>query len=174
VHDVSWQIDKSHSSAEFSVRHMGIATVRGRFEDLEGTFELEDGRPTRIEARIPAASVSTRDPQRDAHLKSADFFDVEHHPYITFASKRIEPQGDGRYRIVGDLTIRGTTHEVTLDGELTEPVKDPWGKQRIGFTAEGVVNRKDFGLTWNVVLETGGVLVSDQVRLHVSGEAVQA
>lgn len=171
--ELAWQIDKAHTSVEFAVRHMGIATVRGRFEDLEGTIDFEGGRPTRIQARIPVSTINTREPQRDAHLRSADFFDAERFPYISFVSRRVESLSGNRYRVIGDLTIRDVTREVAFEAEATDVVKDPWGNRRIGLSARGTLDRKDFGLTWNVLLEAGGLLVGDQVRFEIEVEAIE-
>jgi|SRR5579875_1547610 len=169
-----WQIDPSHATVEFAVRHMGLATVRGHFAKIEGSVEFDGDRPTGVDATIDAASVDTREPQRDQHLRSADFFHVDAHPKITYRSRQVEALGGGRYRVIGDLTIRGVTRPVTLEAEVTQPAVDPWGNRRIGISASGSIDRKDFGLTWNQVLELGGLLVGDQVRLNVDVELVQA
>ncbi|HEY8531007.1 MAG TPA: YceI family protein [Limnochorda sp.] len=170
-----WQIDPAHTTAEFSVRHMMISNVRGRFGKVEGTVtgDLSDPTQAQIEAKIDAASIDTRNEQRDQHLRSADFFDVEHHPYITFKSRRIERVGDNAFKVVGDLTIRGVTREVVLDAIFQGQAKSPWGQQVAGFSATTKLNRKDFGLTWNTVLETGGVLVGDEVNVEIQTELIQ-
>jgi polyisoprenoid-binding protein YceI len=171
-----WNIDPSHSTAEFTVRHLMISNVRGRFGKLEGFIEYDPARPeeSRIEATIDASSIDTREEKRDAHLRSADFFDVEHFPTLQFVSTRVRKTGDG-LEAIGNLTIRGTTHEITLAIEgPSEPSKDPWGNTRLGASATGKINRKDWGLSWNAALETGGVVVGEQVKLSLEVELIQA
>ncbi|MGE5589428.1 MAG: YceI family protein [Bacillota bacterium] len=169
-----WVLDPSHTLAEFSVKHMMIATVKGRFSGVEGVVyaDLPDFTTAEVEATIDASTVDTREGQRDAHLRSADFFDVEKFPKITFKSKRIDRNGDD-YRMIGDLTIRDVTREIALDVTFEGTGKDPWGNERAGFSATGKVDRKDFGLQWNTVLETGGVLVGDQVKIAIEAELVK-
>lgn len=170
---VTYIIDPSHSTAGFKVRHLMVSNVRGEFSGVSGTvvFDAEDSANSKIEAAIDATTIQTRDSQRDQHLKSADFFDVEKFPKITFVSKKVEPVGDGEWRIVGDLTIHGVTREVALDVEGPTPeVKDPWGNIKMGATAAAKVNRKDFGLVWNVALEAGGVLVGEDVAIQLEVE----
>lgn len=169
-----WVVDPTHTNVEFVVRHMMISSVRGRFSEVEGVIEGDpsDLTSARFEATINAKSIDTRQDDRDQHLRSADFFDVENYPTITFKSTSVEKTGDDEYKIAGDLTIRGTTRPVTLDATFEGRGKDPWGGERIGLSARGKINRKDFGLTWNAALETGGVLVSDEVRLEINVEAV--
>src|SRR5712671_4324899 len=165
-----WQIDPQHSAAHFSVRHLMISNVRGEFTKVSGNAVLDPTDPTKssVEVTIDAASIDTREPQRDEHLRSADFLDVANHPTITFRSKRIVPEGPDHYKLTGDLTIRGVTKEVTFDVEgPTPPVKDPWGNVRAGVTATAKINRKDFGLVWNALTEGGGVMVGDQVSITV-------
>jgi len=171
-----WNIDSSHSGAQFAVRHMVISKVRGIFERWAGTIDFDPSKPeaSKVSVRIEAASVNTNEPQRDQHLRSADFFDVEKYPAITFESSRIESRGEDRYRVLGELTIHGVTRPVELDAEYLGGGKDPWGNERIGFFAKTSLNRKDFGLNWNQVLETGGVLVGDQVEVSLDVEAVKA
>ncbi len=170
-----WTIDPKHSLVEFSVKHMMFTTAKGRFGTIQGTITLDEADLARssVEAEIDAASVDTRDEQRDAHLRSADFFDVERYPRLTFRSTRVERLGEDRVRVTGDLTIRGTTRPVTFDAELTGRGISPWGTEVIGFRAETAINRKDFGLVWNVALETGGVLVSDTVKVLLEVEAIK-
>lgn len=170
---MSWQIDTLHSNIGFAVKHMMVSTVRGHFTDYTGTLELDPNDLTRshFKAEIGAASVDTREGKRDEHLRSADFFDVENHPKITFESRRIEHKQGHEYRLIGDLTIRGTTCEVILDAEFAGLQKSPWGDTRTGFSLSGSINRKDFGLLWNTALETGGVLVGDKVKLEIELEA---
>jgi polyisoprenoid-binding protein YceI len=172
---MSWQLDKAHSSISFSVRHMMISTVRGRFEEFDGTFELNETDPTqsRVEVAIQTTSINTKEAQRDAHLKSPDFFDVEKYPVITFKSKRIEKLDKQHARLVGNLTIKGITKEVVLDVEYAGQAKSPWGTVNAGFTAQTKINRKDWDLTWNVALETGGVLVSDEVTISIELELIK-
>ena len=170
-----WVLDPSHSQADFAVRHMMISTVRGRFRKMEGRLVGDPDQPEKafVELSIDVQSIDTAEPQRDAHLRSADFFDAEHHPTLTFRSRRIERAGDGRYRVVGDLTMRGVTREVTADVTLEGRVKDPWGKERLGLSGETRINRKDWGLNWNALLEAGGVVVGDEVRISVQAEFVR-
>ena len=164
-----WTIDPSHSTAEFTVRHLMITNVKGRFGKLEGTVTFDPAKPelSAIEAKIDAASIDTRDEKRDAHLRSADFFDVEHHPQLTFRSKKVTKDGDD-FKVVGDLTMHGVTKEVTLEVEApSAPTKDPWGNTRIGTSATAKIHRKDWGLNWNAALEAGGVLVGEQVKISL-------
>jgi polyisoprenoid-binding protein YceI len=170
-----WNVDHQHTTAEFAVKHMMIATVRGRFADITGSVTMPDEDLTRgaISIEIGTASVDTRESQRDQHLRSGEFFDAENYPKINFRSRRIEKSGEGAYRVTGDLTIRDVTREVTLRVQEEGRTRDPWGKDRVGFVAEGKVDRTDFGLTWNVALETGGVLVSHDVRLRVEGQLIK-
>jgi len=173
---VTYQIDSAHSAAHFSVRHMMISNVRGDFTKVSGTLLLDADNPANsaVEALIDAASINTREAQRDAHLKSADFFDVEKYPEMAFRSKSVEAAGDGELRVKGDLTIHGVTREVTLNVEGPTPeAKDPWGNQRIGATATTKINRKDFGLVWNVALEAGGVLVGEDIKISIDLEAIR-
>ena len=172
---MSWQLDKAHSSINFSVRHMMISTVRGRFEDFEGAFEVNEADPTRskIAVEIQAASINTKESQRDGHLKSPDFFDVEKYPTITFKSKRVEKADDQHIRLVGDLTIKDVTKEVVLNVEYAGQAKSPWGTVNAGFTAQTKISRKEWGLTWNVALETGGVLVGDEITISIELEIIQ-
>jgi polyisoprenoid-binding protein YceI len=168
-----YDIDPAHSSAHFSVRHMMISNVKGEFTKVSGTvtFSADNLADSKVEATIDVASLHTHDEQRDAHLKSADFFDVAKYPEIKFVSKSIEPHGQGEYKMKGDLTIHGVTKEVTLDVEGPTPeVKDPWGNTKAGATATVKINRKDFGLVWNVALEAGGVLVGEAVSISLEVE----
>lgn len=171
----TYVIDPTHSAVHFSVRHLMLSNVRGEFTKLSGTikFDPTDAAHSSIEASIDAASLNTRDEKRDGHIKSADFLDVEKFPAITFRSKQIK-LGNDSAKVTGDLTIRGVTREVTLDIEgPSAEIKDPWGKQRVGATATTKLNRKDFGLTWNATLETGGVMVGDEVKVTIDIEAVR-
>lgn len=165
----TWQIDTAHSSANFSIKHMMIAKVHGGFEKLSGTLHYDASEVTKsyVEASIDAASINTREAQRDGHLKSADFFDVEKYPTIDFKSKRVEKDGDD-LKVTGDLTIRGVTKEIVLDVEgPSAEMKDPYGNIKIGISATTKIKRKDFGLTWNAALEAGGVLVGDDVTISL-------
>jgi polyisoprenoid-binding protein YceI len=165
---VTWQIDPVHSTATFAVRHMMVTTVRGTFQKLAGTvqFDGKDVKTIVAQATINVASIDTREPKRDEHLRSADFFDAATFPTITFASKRVEPKGAGRFALVGDLTIKGVTREVTLDVEGPTPeIKDPGGNIRIGASATTRINRQDFGVSWNRALDAGGVVVGDEVAI---------
>jgi polyisoprenoid-binding protein YceI len=172
----TWQVDPSHTHLEFAVRHLMIATVRGRFSDVAGTVIVpgDDFSRAQVEATVRVASIDTREPQRDSHLKSSDFFDVEKHPTMTFRSRRVERTSGGadRYRLVGDFSLHGVTKEILLEATLEGLAKDPYGNERAGFSAKGTINRKDFGLAWNQVLETGGVLVGDEVKIAIDAEIV--
>jgi polyisoprenoid-binding protein YceI len=172
---VTYQIDSAHSAAHFSVRHLMVSNVRGEFTKLSGTVVYDASNPANssIEARVDVASISTREPQRDAHLKSPDFFDAEKFPELTFRSKQVVNEGD-EWKVKGDLTIHGVTRAVALTVEGPTPeVKDPWGGFRIGATAETKIHRKDFGLAWNMALEAGGVVVGDDVKISIEIEAVR-
>jgi polyisoprenoid-binding protein YceI len=172
----SWNLDTIHSGINFSVRHMVVSKVRGRFAKFTGNVALDEGDLTRstVEATIDASSIDTGTAQRDEHLRSADFFDVEHFPEIRFRSTGIEKLGTERYRLTGELTIRDVSREIALDVEYGGRGKDPWGNERVGFTAKASLDRKDFGLKWNQALETGGVLVSDRVEIELELQAVKA
>jgi polyisoprenoid-binding protein YceI len=171
-----WEVDAAHTTAQFAVRHMMVTTVRGQFDKVSGTVRLDEQDPTRstIAIRIDAATINTREPKRDEHLRSADFFDVAKHPEIAFRSTKIEKAGQDRYRVTGDLSMRGVTRPVILTVEGPTPaVKNPWGRLVRGVSATGKINRKDWGLTWNKALETGGVLVGEEVDLQIDAELVQ-
>jgi polyisoprenoid-binding protein YceI len=172
---MTWQLDSSHSHIGFAVKHLMVATVRGEFGSYTGTLQLDtdDLTKSHVTAEIDASSISTRDEKRDEHLRSADFFDVANHPKITFKSTRIESAGGQNFKLIGDLTIRGTTKEVTLDAEYSGIAKDPWGNTKSGFEITGAINRSDFGLTFNAALETGGVLVGEKVKLQIEVEVLQ-
>ena len=172
---MAWVIDTAHSEIQFSVKHMMISTVRGGFSKFSGTVEADEQNPTaaKVDVQIDVASINTRDEKRDAHLRSPDFFDAEQFPYITFTSKRVEQLDANHGKLVGDLTIKGTTHEVALDFEFAGQAKSPWGTTSAGFSAETKINRKDWGLNWNVALETGGWLVGDQITINIEVELVK-
>ncbi len=171
----TWNIDPSHSGVSFSVRHMMIAKVRGSFGTFSGTVTVDDADASKssVKAEIDVGSINTHEPKRDGHLKSPDFFDVEKFPKMTFVSKRVEGKG-AQLKVAGDLTLHGVTHEVVLDVTREGGGKDPWGNQRLAFTAHGSLNRNDFGLKWNQALETGGVLVGEKVELDLEISAVLA
>jgi len=171
----SYTIDGAHSKAQFSVRHMMVSNVRGEFTKMKGTIDYDEKNPAaiRIEATIDAASINTGEPKRDEHLKSPDFFDVAKYPAITFRSKSARKTAGG-LAVTGDLTIHGVTKEVVLQVEgPSAEVRDPWGNLRRGATAATKINRKDFGLTWNAALETGGVVVGEEVSITIDVEAVR-
>lgn len=171
-----WQFDPAHSAAHFSVRHLMISNVRGHFNQLSGSVTINPQDPSKstVEVAIEAASINTREPQRDEHLRSADFFDVAKHPLLTFRSTRIEARGADEFKVTGQLTIHGVTKEVTMDVEGPTPsVKDPWGNIRAGVTASTKINRKDFGLVWNAVTEAGGVVVGDEIKITIEAELIQ-
>lgn len=171
----TWQIDAKHSLVEFAVKHMMFTTAKGRFSDVTGTIIDDEADPTRssVEVEIAAASIDTRDENRDTHLRSGDFFEVDRFPTIRFKSSRVEPAGRDKLRVIGDLTIRDVTREVELDAELTGRGVNPWGQEVVGYTAETKINRKDYGLTWNAALEAGGVLVSDDVKITLEIQAAK-
>jgi polyisoprenoid-binding protein YceI len=166
-------IDPGHSGVSFTGRHLMISKVRGKFAVTEGRIVIgEDPEQSSVEAVVSAASVSSGDARRDEHLRSADFFDVERYPTITFRSTKVEDLGDGEFALTGDLTVRDVTKPVTFKGEYLGSSKSPWNTTVAGFTAEATVNRKDWGLEWNMALETGGVLVSDKITLTLDVEAI--
>ncbi len=172
----NWQIDPAHSSAQFSVRHMAISTVRGAFSKVTGSvvFDDKDVSKSTVEVTIDANSVDTRVPDRDNDLRSEKFFDVAHYPSITFKSKRVEQVAPGKLKVTGDLTIRGTTKEVVLDVEgPAAPMKDPWGNTRTAANATTKINRQDFGVKWNATLDNGGVVVGDDVSIIIDVELVK-
>ena len=174
----TWTIDASHSAAEFSAKHMMITTVKGRIADVRGTLTLDEKDLNRsaVEVELGAASIDTRNDQRDGHLRSADFLDVEQFPTITFRSRRVEGAAlsEGTtFRLVGDLSIRGVTREIVLDATYEGRGRDPWGGERVSFSADTRIDRRDFGLTWNAALEAGGVLVSNEIKLHLEVQAIR-
>ena len=173
----TWNIDPVHSVAEFKVKHMMISNVKGQFTAITGVMTVDESDVTKshIEASIDAASVQTRDAQRDGHLKSPDFFDVEKFRTLSFKSTRVTRTGEGEHEVAGDLTIRGVTREVVFNVEgPTPPAKDPWGNTRVGLSATTKINRKDYGLTWNAALETGGILVGEEVTITLDVQLVKA
>lgn len=172
----TWNIDPAHSAAEFKVRHMMISNVKGKFSGLSGVLKLDESDYTHsaVEVSIPTASVSTVDDKLDAHLKAADFFDVEKFPTLTFNSTSIRSNGGRDYEVTGDLTIRGITKSVTLSvSDVSAPSKDPWGNQRIGLSGTAKIDRRDFGLVWNTPLEFGGMLVGDEVAITLDVQFIK-
>lgn len=174
---VKWELDHAHSSIDFTVRHLLVSKVRGRFTKWTGRLELDEQDLTRsrVEVEIDVASVDTHEPQRDAHLRSGDFFEADKHPRIVFKSKGVQDKGNDHLAVTGDLTIRGSTHEVVLDVERGGVIaKDPWGKRRAGFTATARINRKDFGVSYNQILDQGGLALGEEVAIAIEIEATAA
>ncbi|GCE47494.1 polyisoprenoid-binding protein YceI [Thermosporothrix hazakensis] len=173
---MTWQIDPSHSRVGFSVKHMMISTVRGQFNSFRGTLNIDEQNPAAswVEAEVDVASIDTGDSNRDAHLKSGEFFLAEEYPTITFKSTKVEPAGEGEYKVTGDLTLRGVTKPVVFDVEYGGQGKDPFGNVKAGLYARTKINRKDFGVNYHVVLESGGLLVGDEVKLELELEAVKS
>lgn len=171
----TWSIDQVHSNVEFAVRHLMITTVKGRFTDVSGTVRSHDTDPAKgdVDIKIGIPSIDTREPQRDTHLRSADFFDAENFPAMTFKSRGIENVHGDSFKLVGDLTIRGVSRAVVLDVTSEGRTKDPWGGERAGFSATTRIKRSEFGLTWNQVLEAGGVAVGDDVKISIDVELVK-
>jgi polyisoprenoid-binding protein YceI len=169
----TYAIEKAHSEVFFQVRHL-VTKVRGRFSDFDGTIVMDEDNPglSSVKFNIKASSVDTNVADRDTHLRSGDFFSAEEHPNLTFVSKKIVKKGAESFDVVGDLSIRGTTKEVTLPVTFLGKAKDPWGQNKVGFEAETTINRKDFGLNWNAALETGGLLVGDEVKITLSIQAI--
>jgi polyisoprenoid-binding protein YceI len=167
------QIDPAHSEVTFQVRHL-LTRVRGRFSEFDGTIEYDEGAPERstVAFSIKSASIDTSEPRRDAHLRSADFFETDTYPTLTFASRRLDRTGVDQFDVHGDLTIHGVTKAIVLPVTLLGAAKDPWGQEKVGFEAEITLNRKDYGLNWNAALETGGFLVGDEVKISLSLQAV--
>jgi polyisoprenoid-binding protein YceI len=173
--NMAWEIDAAHSLVEFSVKHMMVSTVKGRFGQYSGVLDLDEPNPhdSKVDVTIQTGSIDTHDPNRDAHLRSADFFDAEKYPTITFKSTTVEKLSDEEYRVTGDLTMHGVTREVPLQVTLEGQTKDMQGKRRAGFSIRTAVNRKDFGLNWNVALEAGGVLVGEKVNINIEAEVIE-
>lgn len=173
---MSWNIDSAHSEITFSVRHMMVSKVTGSFNVFKGSLEIDENNLENswVEAEADTSSVDTRDERRDGHLRSADFFDAEKFPAISFKSKKIEKKGGSEYKVLGDLTMHGVTKEVVFDADYAgQLAKDPFGLRRAGLSAIATINRKDFGLNWNQALEAGGVMVGENVKIEISLEAVQ-
>lgn len=173
---MAWEVDLAHSSLEFAVRHMLVSTVKGTFLAFSVDAEIDDKdmAQSRATVTVNVDSIDTREPKRDAHLRSADFFDAERFPTMTYVVKSLDKVSFGRYRIIGDLTIKEITRELALEAELSGPLVDPFGALRLGLSAEGRVNRHDYGLDWNLVTEAGGLLVGDDVKINVEAEFVNA
>ena len=171
----TWQLDAAHTLVEFSVKHMMVTTVKGRFTGVQGSIvtDMADHTKGSVDVTIDAATVDTRDEKRDGHLKSPDFLDVVNYPTITFKSTRVVTQDATHLNVIGDLTIHGVTKQVELDTELNGEGTTPYGAHVAGFSATTKINRKDFGLNWNVALEAGGFLVSDDIKISIEGEAIQ-
>ncbi|HEY9384645.1 MAG TPA: YceI family protein [Gemmatimonadales bacterium] len=171
----SWTIDPTHTEVGFAVKHLMIATVRGRFADVRGTVQMDETDPAsaQVEVAIGVASIHTGNADRDAHLRSPDFFDVDHFPTITFRSRQVESAADGDLRLLGDLTIRGVSRPVALEVRREGTIQDPWGNRRAGFSAALRIRRSDFGITWNQLIEAGGVAVGDEVRISLEAELIQ-
>lgn len=171
---MKWTIDSAHTRIAFSVRHMMIASVHGAFDKIDGVVEFDPQHPhhSKVDVKIEAASINTREPKRDAHLRSPDFLDAEKYPYLFFRSKHVEVIDATHGRLVGDLTIRGVTREIVLDVKFNGIARSPWGATQAGFSAETEISRKDWDLTWNVALETGGWLVGDAIQIAVELEIV--
>ena len=171
----TWAFDQAHSSVNFTVRHMVVSKVRGRFTKWDGTLAMDETNPAggSVEVSIDAGSIDTGVEQRDGHLKSPDFFDVAKYPTLTFRSTKVEAAGAGALRVTGELTMHGVTRPVVLDVEYSGSAKDPWGGVRAGFSARTTIDRKDFGLTYNQLLETGGVLVGETVEITIEAEMVK-
>lgn len=170
----TWQIDSAHTSAQFAVRHMMIATVKGSFSEITGTvsYDPETGHAD-IDVAIPVATIDTRSAQRDAHLRSPDFFDATSYPTISFKGKRVQGDVNKKFKLIGDLTMRGVTREIVLDVAPEGSTRDPYGNERMGFSASARVNRQDFGLKWNMAIEAGGVTVGDEVKISLDVEVVR-
>jgi polyisoprenoid-binding protein YceI len=171
----TYKFDPSHSSLAFSAKHMMIATVRGSFRDFDGQAEVEGNDPSTVKAEviIKAASLESGAEDRDKHLRGADFFDVEKYPEIRFVNTAIKPLGKDTYAVTGDLTIKDVTHPVELKATVSQPINDPWGNERVGLSLEGEINRKDWGLNWNMVLEAGSVLVGETIKLNLDVVALR-
>lgn len=168
-----WAIDPTHSEITFKVKHLMISNVKGEFRTFQANIDGEDFTNSIISANIDASSISTNNDDRDTHLKSPDFFEVEKYPEITFVSKSIKKVDDDEYQLVGDLTIKGTTKEITLDTEFGGYMKDPYGNEKAGFSINGKLNRKDFGLNWNAALEAGGVMVGNEIKINAEVQFVK-
>ena len=173
---MAWQVDKAHTQVSFSIRHLGVSFIKGTMSVADAELELDEATPANssLKGRMDMSSFTTHDPNRDGHLKSADFFDVENYPYIEFATRTVTEKGKGRFDITGDLTIKGNAGEVRLEGEYAGPVNDPIsGKRKVGFTMRGEIDKTTFGVTWNVPME-GGFMLADKVTLDINAQAIEA
>ncbi len=172
---MAWEFDKAHTSITFSAKHMMVSTVRGRFDSFDGIVDLNEPNPadSKVDVTIQAASISTNDPRRDGHLKSADFFDVEQYPTITYKSTKVEQLSGDKYRVTGDLTVKDVTRTVPLDVTFEGETRGMQGGRHAGFTITTAINRKDFGLNWNVALEAGGWLVGDTIKIEIDAEVLE-
>ena len=172
----NWQLDPAHSELEFKVRHMMISTVKGQFKSFEVNVEnaSDDLTQAQVEVKIEVDSIDTKNDQRDQHLKSSDFFDSANNQFITFKSTSVAKEDDDEYKVTGDLTIKGITKSITVDVEFGGVAKDPWGNDKVGYTVSGKINRTDFDLTWNAALETGGVMVSEEVKFSADLQFVKS
>lgn len=174
---MAWQVDKAHTQASFSIRHLGISFISGTVTVAEAELQLDESNPanSKLTARMDMNSFTTHDPNRDGHLKSADLFDVANHPFMEFATRRVQDKGNGKFDVVGDLTIKGTTGEVRLNGEYAGPATEPFGgKRKVGFKLTGEIDKKDFGITWNVPLADGSFMLNDKVTLNIDAQAIEA
>jgi polyisoprenoid-binding protein YceI len=174
---LAWQIDKAHTQASFSIRHLGISFISGTVTVADGELQLDESNPANstLKVRLDMNNFTTHDANRDGHLKSADLFDVANHPFMDFATKRVQDKGSGKFEVVGDLTIKGNTGEVRLNGEYAGPTKEPFGgKRKVGFKLTGEIDKKDFGVTWNVPLEDGSFMLNDKVTLNIDAQAIDA
>ena len=172
---MAWAIDPAHSQVTFSVKHMVIATVKGQFKVIAGSLNIDEANPANswVEATAETASIDTRDAGRDGHLRSPDFFDADKYPTISFKSTKVEPVGGNEYKVTGDLSLHGVTKPVVFNAEFNGTDKDPWGNLRAGLSATTKINRKDFGLNWSQTLESGGLLVGDDVKVEIDLSTIQ-
>jgi len=174
---LAWQVDTAHTQASFSIRHLGVSFISGTMRVADAELQLDENNPANsgLKVRMDMNSFTTHDPNRDGHLKSPDFFDVANNPYIEFASSRIQDKGNGKFAVTGNLTIKGVSGEVELDGEYAGPVADPIsGKRKVGFELKGQIDKKDFGVTWNVPMEGGKFMLADRVNLNINAQAIEA
>ena len=174
---MAWQVDKAHTQVSFSIRHLGVSFIKGTMSVADAELTLDEANPANssLKGRMDMSTFTTHDPNRDGHLKSADFFDVENNPYIEFATKKVADKGNGKFDVTGDLTIKGNTGEVSLEGEYAGPVLDPVsGKRKVGFTMRGEIDKTAFGVTWNVPMEGGKFMLADKVTLDINAQAVEA
>jgi polyisoprenoid-binding protein YceI len=172
---LSWQVDKAHTQVTFSIRHLGVSFIKGTMTVADAELNLDEANPANssLKGRMDVSTFTTHDPNRDGHLKSADFFDVENHPYIEFATKKVTEKGNGKFDVTGELTIKGNSGQVSLEGDYAGPVGDPVsGKRKVGFTMRGEIDKNDFGVTWNVPMD-GGFMLADKVTLDINAQAIE-